>query len=637
MKPCPGTPYLSLLSVSGSKKPYLSALISINLPYVKKVEVQGFGGFAFSESVIFKSLVSVSYQRSNKMNKQDFMKLQTCVLRVNIQCACDGCKQKIKKLLNKVDGNAHSSITKLKPALHWEGNEPGVDYSLTYNQLLDKVSQIVITCNAIKRGKKVINLKDIVDSALSESSQNGVSVGLCLTYANDSAMKKETTKWQKERDAWWQDVIPEYSTKCDVEWVDAEDPLFLLYTSGSTGKPKGVAHTTGGYMVYTATTFKYAFDYKPSDDLSKRNMIDIKNMKKPRMAIGRKRTDRDKRVFRSKVEESVSEGQSCVFGLFLASFTVQLQEKKKLKVKEKPDKYHKEKLLRSEDVVVKLIDFMLTPHATTSELISEKEQSSKGKKRTASSKKSTPPSKSSSKKQKTKSNLEEDDKKNSDTDESEDEDEKDDEEHENTNGDPEKSEDEKSEGTASEEEEEKEDASEPDSEQENKKRKRSSSSKKRKSSSKKEAKSSSKKTTKTKTPAKSSTSGSKAKDETESGTKTFSRKKKKDAVEEKPVKKSTATKEKPAKKGTKEKEKPKSEKKITDDELRTAICEILKEVDFNTATFTDILKQLQRDSVQIVKSRKASIKLMIQEELTKLAGEADEEDKEEAVEGRVKA
>ncbi|KAL4555219.1 hypothetical protein LXL04_037830 [Taraxacum kok-saghyz] len=130
------------------------------------------------------------------------------------------------------------------------------------------------------------------------------------------------------------------------------------------------------------------------------------------MAIGRKRTDRDKRVFRSKVEESISEGQSCVFGLFLASFTVQLQEKQKLKVKEKLDKYHKEKLLefcnlfdmpiaktsaKKEDVVVKLIDFMLTPHATTSELISKKEQSSKGKKRTSSSKKRTPPSRSSSK------------------------------------------------------------------------------------------------------------------------------------------------------------------------------------------------------------------------------------------------
>ncbi|KAJ9540400.1 hypothetical protein OSB04_026906 [Centaurea solstitialis] len=214
-----------------------------------------------------------------------------------------------------------------KIAIHWEGNEPGLDGSLTYNQLLDRVCQlanylkengvkkgdsviiylpmlmelpiamlacarigavhsvvfagfsseslvqrimdckpkIVITCNAVRRGTKVINLKDIVDAALLESSKEGTSIGLCLTYANELAMKKEATKWQKERDVWWQDVVPECSTKCDVEWVDAEDPLFLLYTSGSTGKPKGVLHTTGGYMVYTATTFKYAFDYKPSD------------------------------------------------------------------------------------------------------------------------------------------------------------------------------------------------------------------------------------------------------------------------------------------------------------------------------------------------------------------------------------
>ncbi|CAK8564917.1 unnamed protein product [Lathyrus sativus] len=52
-----------------------------------------------------------------------------------------------------------------------------------------------------------------------------------------------------------QDVIPQYPTTCPVEWLDAEDPLFLLYTSGSTGKPKGVVHTTGGYMVFTILLF----------------------------------------------------------------------------------------------------------------------------------------------------------------------------------------------------------------------------------------------------------------------------------------------------------------------------------------------------------------------------------------------
>jgi len=52
---------------------------------------------------------------------------------------------------------------------------------------------------------------------------------------------------------------------CEPEWMDAEDPLFILYTSGSTGKPKGVMHTTGGYLVYTAYTHKMVFDYHEDD------------------------------------------------------------------------------------------------------------------------------------------------------------------------------------------------------------------------------------------------------------------------------------------------------------------------------------------------------------------------------------
>ncbi|XP_031475203.1 acetyl-coenzyme A synthetase, chloroplastic/glyoxysomal-like [Nymphaea colorata] len=214
-----------------------------------------------------------------------------------------------------------------KIALYWEGNEPGEDGKMTYNELLQNVCQlsnflkdvgvqkgdavviylpmlmelpaamlacarigavhsvvfagfsaeslaqriidckpkVVITCNAVRRGPKTIYLKDIVDSALAESTKSGASIDVCLVYENKSALKREATKWQEERDMWWQDTIPQYSTECAVEWVDAEDPLFLLYTSGSTGKPKGVLHTTGGYMIYTAATFKYAFDYKPTD------------------------------------------------------------------------------------------------------------------------------------------------------------------------------------------------------------------------------------------------------------------------------------------------------------------------------------------------------------------------------------
>ncbi|XP_076949050.1 DEK domain-containing chromatin-associated protein 3-like isoform X2 [Bidens hawaiensis] len=321
------------------------------------------------------------------------------------------------------------------------------------------------------------------------------------------------------------------------------------------------------------------------------------------------------------------------------------EEKHKLKVKEKLDKLNKEKLLEfcdifgmtvsganKEDIVVKLIDFMLTPHATTSELLAEKEQSTKGKKRKSESKKSTSspeatPSKGSSKK--TKSLSEEDKKraaKTNDSEEESDEDEKDDEEHEDVNGATEKSEDEKSGDIAGEDVSEPEPESESESEPEeesSKKRKRSSTKSK---SSKKESgvKPKEKKevaTPQKKKPVKSFISGSKVADQTDSGTKTFSRKNKRDAV-----------KEKNGKRTVKEKEKPKSEKqKISDGDLRTAICEIFKEVDFNTATFTDIVKLLAKRFDTDLTSRKASIKFMIQEELTKIADEAeDDEDEEEA-------
>ncbi len=64
---------------------------------------------------------------------------------------------------------------------------------------------------------------------------------------------------------WWDDVISGQDSHAKPEPMDAEDPLFILYTSGSTGKPKGLMHTTGGYMVWAATTTKYVFDLKPND------------------------------------------------------------------------------------------------------------------------------------------------------------------------------------------------------------------------------------------------------------------------------------------------------------------------------------------------------------------------------------
>lgn len=41
--------------------------------------------------------------------------------------------------------------------------------------------------------------------------------------------------------------------------------IMIICVSGSTGKPKGVVHTTAGYMLYAAATFRYVFDYRDKD------------------------------------------------------------------------------------------------------------------------------------------------------------------------------------------------------------------------------------------------------------------------------------------------------------------------------------------------------------------------------------
>jgi acetyl-CoA synthetase len=70
---------------------------------------------------------------------------------------------------------------------------------------------------------------------------------------------------QSGRDLWLDEECHKQRSTCTVEWMGAEDPLFILYTSGSTGKPKGLLHTTGGYMVYASMTHRHVFDYHEGD------------------------------------------------------------------------------------------------------------------------------------------------------------------------------------------------------------------------------------------------------------------------------------------------------------------------------------------------------------------------------------
>ncbi|KAG9508939.1 Acetyl-coenzyme A synthetase, cytoplasmic, partial [Fragariocoptes setiger] len=94
---------------------------------------------------------------------------------------------------------------------------------------------------------------------------NVVATNVSVTALGNRHSLLKAISWNYATDIWWDKAMAEASSECEPVWMDAEDPLFILYTSGSTGKPKGVVHTTGGYMVYAATTFKYVFDYHDND------------------------------------------------------------------------------------------------------------------------------------------------------------------------------------------------------------------------------------------------------------------------------------------------------------------------------------------------------------------------------------
>ena len=125
------------------------------------------------------------------------------------------------------------------------------------DRILDSDCQVVITADEGVRGGKPVPLKVNADKAL-ESCPN---VHTCLVVERTGG----NISWTENRDIWYQDAIQAVSADCPAESMDAEDPLFILYTSGSTGKPKGVMHTTGGYLLMVAMSFKYTFDYREGD------------------------------------------------------------------------------------------------------------------------------------------------------------------------------------------------------------------------------------------------------------------------------------------------------------------------------------------------------------------------------------
>lgn len=228
-----------------------------------------------------------------------------------------------------VDGKTNLSVNCLdrhleergdKTAIIWEGNTPGEDSKLSYKELYAEVCKFAnaLKTAGVEKGDRVcLYLQMVPEAAIAclacarigavhsvvfgafspDALRDRINDSKCkILITQDTAMRgaknnipmktnadkaladcpsiekcfvvKRTgieVPMKDGRDVWYEDAVADEASECEPEWVDAEDPLFILYTSGSTGKPKGVVHTTGGYMVWAATTFKYIFDYHEDD------------------------------------------------------------------------------------------------------------------------------------------------------------------------------------------------------------------------------------------------------------------------------------------------------------------------------------------------------------------------------------
>ena len=126
------------------------------------------------------------------------------------------------------------------------------------DRINDSKCKVVVTQDTGVRGlKQDIPMKENVDKAISE----------CPSIDKVFVVKRTSANIQMKlsRDLWWHEEMLNISSSCKPEWMDSEDPLFILYTSGSTGTPKGVLHTTGGYLVYASYTHEVVFDYHYKD------------------------------------------------------------------------------------------------------------------------------------------------------------------------------------------------------------------------------------------------------------------------------------------------------------------------------------------------------------------------------------
>ena len=132
-------------------------------------------------------------------------------------------------------------------------------------RLNDAEAKVLFTADGGLRRGKVVSIKKEADFALEKVASIKKVIVVKHTRGELSRTTGTEIKMQKNRDAFWDDIIEPQPDHCPTEPLEAEDYSMIIYTSGTTGKPKGTIHTHAGALAQMAKELGYYFDVKLDD------------------------------------------------------------------------------------------------------------------------------------------------------------------------------------------------------------------------------------------------------------------------------------------------------------------------------------------------------------------------------------